>query len=305
VAITGADQTQTFAGWRLKDSGNGNQFHVLSGLTYSLGNFQIAPNFLWQKPVVDPIPGDVPVPGRPRNIQDDPFAVRSNRETVAGEILFTYDPTPGTWMYNWDNDMVEESKFAVSAGFVYRHLPTIQDAAIGILSDGRTLFAFPGSAPAQDLWEVNTRIVSKITPDFGFIVNLLAGNAQANGSDPRLIERYGGDLRMLYKNFKLATTVKVDDWGPFDYHRDFNLTYPLQLMLDLSTTVGKSSWLNLPDTRMGIRTTWRSLNQYSNRYCPALSVEPDGTFMCDPDIPGFNNGIEWEIRTYFQINLFN
>jgi hypothetical protein len=31
-------------------------------------------------------------------------------------------------MYDWDNDMTE-AKFAVSTGFVFRHLPTSQDAA--------------------------------------------------------------------------------------------------------------------------------------------------------------------------------
>jgi hypothetical protein len=56
--------------------------------------------------------------------------VRGNRETVAGELLLTYDPTPGT--YGLDNDMTEDAKFAVSTGFVFRHLPTSQDAAIGI-----------------------------------------------------------------------------------------------------------------------------------------------------------------------------
>jgi hypothetical protein len=130
----------------LKDSGSGNQYNFLTGFTVGFGDLQIAPNFLWQKPIEDPIPADVPAPWRPRNILDDPFAVRSNRETVAGEILFTYDPTPGTWMYEWDNDIAEDAPFALSSGFVYRHLPTTQDAAIGILGDGRTIFAFPGAA---------------------------------------------------------------------------------------------------------------------------------------------------------------
>ena len=176
VAGGGADYTRTFTGWKLKDSGSGNQFNVLSGFTYLIGDFQIAPNFLWQKPVVDPIPGDVPAPGRPRNILDDPFAVRHNRETTAGELLITYDPTPGSWMYEWDNDMAEDAPLAVSAGFVYRHHPTTQDAAIGILADGRTTFAFPGAPPARDLWEAHARIVSKLTPKFGFITNMYLGD---------------------------------------------------------------------------------------------------------------------------------
>jgi len=300
VANGGADYTRTFTGWRLKDSGSGNQNNFLTGFAYSIGNLQIAPNFLWQKPLVDPIPRDIQGPGRLRNIQMDPFAVRSNRETVAGELLLTYDPTPGTWMYDWDSDRSEDAKFAVSAGFVYRHLPTTQDAAIGFL-DNRTSFAFPQSAPAQDLWESNIRMVSKINSDFGIIANFLFGNAQANGSDERLIERYSMDLRALYKKLKLTSQVKINDWGPFDYHRDFNLTYPLQLTLDLSTTLGKPDWFILPNTQMGIQGTWRSLNQYSPRYLPNQTAEFQNNPIISP--VGFDNGSEWEIRTYIHINI--
>jgi len=303
VAFGGADYTRTFTGWRLKDSGSGNQYNFLTGFTFLMGDLQIAPNFLWQKPVVGPIPFDVVAPGRPRNILDDPFAVRQNRETVAGELLLTYDPTPATWMYEWDNDLAEDAPLAISAGIVYRHHPTVQDAAIGILGDGRTIFAFPGAPPAQDLWEVNARIVSKTSPDFGLITNLYGGNAQANGSDPRLIHRFGGDLRMVYKATKLITSAKVDDWGPYDYHRDFNLTYPLQLMADLSTSVGKASWFSLPNSRLGVRYIWRSLNEYSPRYCPTRSLDGRGEFICDPEAVGFDNGREWEFRTYLQINI--
>ena len=309
VANGGADQTKTFTGWKLKDSGSGNQYNFLTGLTYGIGNLQIAPNFLWQKPIVDAIPGGVTfvnplgetISVAPRNIQSDPFAVRSNRETVAGELLLTYDPTPGTWMYEWDNDMAEDAKFAISAGFVYRHHPTIQDAAIGFL-DGRTSFAFDSSAPAQDLWQADTRIVSKINPSLGFIANLFVGNGQANGSDERLIERMGGDIRLIYKKVKVTHSIKINDWGPYDYHRDFNLTYPIQSMLDISTSVGKPTWYILPDTRIGIRGTFRSLDQYSARYLPnQTSDDFSNTPILSP--VGFGNGNEWEIRTYVHINI--
>ena len=300
VASGGADQTKTFTGWRLKDSGSGNQTNFLTGFAYNVGKFQIAPNFLWQKPIVDAMPNDVQAPGRLRNIFDDPFAVRSNRETTAGEILLTYDPTPGTWYYEWDNDSAENAKFAMNLGFVYRHHPTAQDAAIGFLSN-RTLFAFPNSAPAEDLWEAHTRIVSKVNSEFGLIANLYAGNGQAKGSDDRLITRLGGDIRLLYKKVKLVHSFKIDDWGPFDYHQDFNLTYPVQLMLDISTTVGKPGWFILPNTRMGIRGTWRSLNQYSPRYSPNEALEFADAPIISP--VGFENGSEWEIRTYVHINI--
>ena len=303
VAQGGADYTKTFTGWRLKDSGSGNQYNVLSGFTYTVGKLQIAPNFLWQKPIEGPLPSNVPAPGRPRNIIDDPFVVRGNREQIAGELLLTYDPTPGTWMYEWDNDRSEDSKFAVSAGVVYRHLPTIQDAAIGIFPDGRTTFAFPGSAPANDLWELNARLVSKINSDFAFIANLYTGDAQANGSDQRTIRRYGMDLRAIYKKLKLNSFVRVNDWGPYDYHRDFNLTFPLQLMADISFSTGKPDWFDLPATSVGVRATYRSLDVYSPRYSPTETISGNGTYVPNPNAIGFDNGNEWELRTYIRINI--
>lgn len=303
VAHGGADQTLTFTGWRLKDSGSGNQYNFLSGFTYTIGDLQIAPNFLWQKPIEGPIPAGVPAPGRPRNILDDPFVVRANREQVSGEILFTYDPTPGSWMYNWDGDRTEDAELAVSLGFVYRHLPTTQDAAIGILPDGRTTFAFPGAPPAKDLWEVHTRLISKPTRDFGLIANLYAGDAQANGSDDRTISRYGVDLRMIYKNMKITSFARINDWGPYDYHRDYNLTFPLQLMADISTSLGKPDWFALPATSIGIRATYRTLDKYSPRYSPTQVLDAAGNLVPDPEAIGYDNGNEWEIRTYVIINI--
>ncbi|MBL7732339.1 MAG: hypothetical protein JNM88_14265 [Chitinophagaceae bacterium] len=303
VANGGVDQTRTFTGWRLKDIGSGNMYNVLSGFTVTVGKLQIAPNFLYQKPIEGPIPADVLAPGRPRNILDDPFSVRSNRETIGGELLLTYDPTPATWMYEWDNDRAEDAKFAVSAGFVFRHLPTIQDAAIGILGNGRTTFVFPGSAPAQDLWEANTRIVSKLNPNLGIIANLYAGNGQANGNDKRTINRYGFDLRAIYKKTKLTAIGKFNDWGPFDYHRDFNLTFPLQFIADISTEIGKPDWFMLPGTKIGIRGTYRTLDRYSPRYSPVKTLDAAGNWVPDPTAIGFPDGNEWEIRTYIQINL--
>lgn len=305
VANGGADNTRTFTGWRLKDSGSGNQVNFLTGFTYSVGLLQIAPNFLWQRPIEGPISANTLAPARPRNILDDPFIVRSNRETVAGEILFTYDPTPGTWMYEWDNDKSEDAKFAVSAGVVFRHLPTSQDAAIGILPDGRSLFAFPGAAPARDLTEVHARLVSKFSKNFGFIANIYGGNAQANGSDARTIDRYGMDLRVIAKNFKINSFIRFNDWGPYDYHRDFNLTFPLQCMLDISTHLTKPQWFDLPSTRLGLRGTWRSLDQYSPRYAPVYVTNPAGELVPDPTAVGFRNGNEWEIRVYVLFNILN
>ncbi len=303
VAGGGADPTLTFTGWKLKDTGSGNQANVLSGLTFNVGKWQIAPNFMWQQPLVDPMPNNGDAPGRLRNFIDDPFAVRANRETTAGEILFTYDPTPGTYMYNWDNNKAEDAKFAMSAGFVFRHLPTTMDAHIGFL-DTREFFAFATSVPAEDLWEAHTRVVSRLSPDLSMVGTFYYGNGQARGDSERLVtDRFGANLDVRYKNYWIKGDIKVNDWGPFDYHQDFNLTFPLQLMLDLSTTLGKPEWYVLPSTQVGIRGIWRSLNEFSPRFSP--NATPIGSFNADPILSpvGFPNGSEWEIMTYIRFNI--
>ncbi|NJD10558.1 MAG: glycosidase [Gemmatimonadetes bacterium] len=303
VADAGPTSVVTFTGWQLRSTGSGNVRSLLTGVALNLGKLQVAPNFLWQKPVVGPIPADVPAPGRPRNILSDPFAVRANRETVAGELMLSFDPTPATWMYAWDNDVREDAKLAFSIGATVRHLPTTQDAAIGILADGRTIFAFPGAAPARDLWETRARVIARPLGGLRLIANLYGGTAEPNGSDARLIHRYGGDVRAVQGSTKLVAAARFNDWGPFDYHRDFNLTYPQQYSADLSRTLGNPSWFALPQTSIGIRGTWRSLDRYSPRYCPARITNPvTGLLTCDPTAPG-DEGSEWEIRTYLRIGL--
>jgi hypothetical protein len=103
----------------------------------------------------------------------------------------------------------------------------------------------------------------------------------------------------------LNSFVRFNDWGPFDYHRDFNLTFPLQLMADVSTSLSKPDWFGLPSTRFGIRATWRSLNEFSPRYAPMYVLDGSGELVPDPTAIGFPNGTEWEFRTYLQININN
>ncbi len=303
VADGGPTATLTYTGWNLKDTGTGNQSNVIAGMAINAGRLQIAPNVLYQKPMVAPIPIDAPVPGRPRNILDDPFAVLGNREMFGAEMLLTWDPTPATWMWAWDNDVREDARLAGSLGFVYRHLPTTRDASIGILADGRTTFAFPGAPPPADLWELRLRLVSRIGPESRIVANLFGGTAQPSTFGDRRIERYGADARAAWRKLSVMSSARFNDWGPYDYHRDFNLTFPVQLMTDISHTVGAPRWFeDVAQTRFGVRGTWRSLDRYSPRFAPGFVPGPGGTPVPDPTIPS-PNGNEWEIRTYLHFAM--
>ncbi len=293
VAEAGPDARVTYTGWTLKDSGSGNQINALTGLAVNLGPIQIGPNFLWQKPLVGPGPSVLTYPDNSasRNVRDDPFVVRANRETVAGELMLVFDPTPATWMWAWDNDLREDAPLAASLDISFRHMPTTVDATFWYGADGTTVTAWNHGVPAADVWEVNARVVSAPRPDLRLVGHLYGGNPQANGQDARQPNRYGGDVRVSWRSLVLSGFAKFNDWGPYDYYRDFNSTMPLQLMGDLSYVLGPARWLWLQQTRVGVRATSRYLNGYSG-----------ARFNPDPaDLTKW--GHEYEIRSYLVVTL--
>ena len=76
----------------------------------------------------------------------------------------------------------------------------------------------------------------------------------------------------------------------------------MQLTGDLSYAFGAPDWIDIYQTRLGIRGTWRSLDQYSPRFCPTSTLQPQGTILCNPLGAG-DDGSEWEIRTYLHFVL--
>jgi hypothetical protein len=303
VAEGGPTAIPTFTGWGLRDSGSGNQIAALSGLAVNVGgNFQVGPNFLWQKPIVAPMPHSddlAGTAGRPRNVLDDPFAVRWNRETTGAELMLTYDPTPATWLWSWDSDTREDAAMAASLSFIFKRHHTTADAGLYV-SDQSTILPHPGATPPRDLWEIRYRLVNRTGTNSRMITHLYFGTAEPNGDDTRLIYRHGLESRIAWPSVAVEGHVKLNDFGPYDYHHEFNLTFPLQLMGDISFTLGTPQWFSLPQTRFGVRGTFRTLNRYSNRYEPDGYPEPAEGELYPAGSP---EGREWEIRTYLQLSI--
>jgi hypothetical protein len=296
VADGGGDSTITWTGWNMKSSGRGNQINALAGVLLTFGSIQVAPNALWQKPIVGPNPVihdqlDMTTyyPGvSPRNAIDDPFVVLDNRETVGGELLFIYDPTPGTWYWAWDRDRREDAPFAFSVDTIYKHHATSRDATLIILADGSQV---PSGAvpPKHDVWESTFAWSAALPRRLRLSGTVYVGQDQARAGDPRLVTRTGGSLKLVRDGLLFGTEVKVRDWGPYDYHKDFNLTYPFQWYGDLSYGLPRGAF-GAADTRIGLRWQLRFLDGYSEHYV-MQTADPNGV------------GVEAEALTYVLVSL--
>jgi len=283
-------------GWRLHQSGRGNHYGGELGVDFAVSQaFRIEPKVLYQQPLIGPNKpiGDylspttgIYYPGvGARNVLDDPFAVRDNRETIAGELLFVFDPTPENWFWNWNRTETETAGFAAALSIIYRHHPTTQDGHVAIFDTG--MAAFGAAPPARDTWDANLLWVSNPGGGARLFGSAYVGNQDAFGDDSRRVFRYGTDVNMWWDRWAFTSALKFDDWGPYDFHRDFNLTYPFQLYSDVSWGLRKLSLENA-GTRIGIRAQYRRLDRFSEGLIEGSS---------------YVDAVEYEIGTYMDIAL--
>jgi beta-galactosidase len=260
-------------GTRLPYSALGNKNEFEAGVMMNFGNFMVFPRILYRENLVDANPsipadigpGGVLFPGLvPRNRDDDPFAVLDNREARAAELMLTWDPTPETPFYAWDNDMREDSAFAYNIGVNYTEYPTFTDAYLFFFDEGGFNAPFGGGLPSEDVWTVASRMV--FNPNIGarYIADLLVGSQQSTGN-PVGGTRDFYELKgtMILDNRHILTGYfKKDAWGPYDFHRQFNVTFPEQYMLDYSILLDQRRD-RLRSTQIGIRALYRSLDENS------------------------------------------
>ncbi|NGP54434.1 hypothetical protein [Thioalkalivibrio sp. XN8] len=272
LVADGGDTLREF-GTRLPYSAFGNKEEYEAGLMMTFGDYTLFPRFLYRTNLVDANPsipaeigpGGVLFPGlTPRNRDDDPFAVLDNREARAAEIILTYDPTGATPFYAWDNDMREDAGFAYNIGANYTRYPTFTDTYQFFFDEGGTNAPFGAGLPAEDVWMLSSRMVFNPNVNARYIVNAMAGFDQSTGDPTGGTRRfYELDGKMVFnQRHVLEAYFKKDAWGPYDFHRQFNITYPEQLMIDYSILLDHQRD-QLRSTQIGLRGLYRSLDENS------------------------------------------
>ena len=271
LVADGGDQLREF-GTQLPYSAFGNKNEYEAGVMMNFGNFMVFPRILYREQLEDANPsippgidGGILFPGLgPRNRDDDPFAVLDNREARAAELMVTWDPTPETPFYAWDNDMRENAGAAFNIGANYTRYPYPTDAYLFFFEEGGRNAAFGAGLPADEVWSLSSRIVLNPTVNARYIANLLLGSQQSTGNPEggsREFYELSGKM-VLGKRHIVSGYFKKDAWGPYDFHRQFNVTFPEQYMLDYSYLLD-SRRDEKQSTEIGIRALYRSLDEDS------------------------------------------
>ena len=263
---------------RLPYSGLGNKQEYEAGMMMFFGDFMLFPRVMYRdnlvhaNPFVEPNSANgVLFPGlNPRDRDTDPFAVLGNREARSAELLLTYDPTGATPFYDWDNEWREDAKFAFNVGANYTSYPTPTDANLFFFEPGRTNASFGRGLPSEDVWTASSRMVFNATPNAKYILSLIGGRGQSTG-DPDGGSRQYFEMHakaVLNRRHIISGYFMKDAWGPFDFYRQFNITFPEQFKLDYSILLGGSGSLTSGvaedrASKIGVRVLYRTNDENS------------------------------------------
>jgi hypothetical protein len=264
---------------RLPYSGLGNKQEFEAGMIMHFGNLMVYPRLMYRDNLVHAnpfIPPSIDPDGTlhpgvsPRNRDEDPFAVLGNREARSAEVYFTWDPTGATPFYDWDNDWREDAKFAFNIGGNYTEFPTPTDAYLFFFEPAGVNASFGQGLPAEDVWSVSSRMVFNPTQQSRYILNLTRGFEQSTGNPEGGTRDYYEiqGKAVLNRRHLISGYFMKDMWGPYDFYRQFNITYPEQYKIDYAYLLGSPGMLGSQmdeerATRIGIRGILRTTDENS------------------------------------------
>ncbi|MBT8433495.1 MAG: hypothetical protein KJN95_02455 [Gammaproteobacteria bacterium] len=274
----------------------GNKKEIEAGIRIYSNPYMIYPRILHRENIVDANPSIDPVttgtnlsPGiAPRDRDSDPFAVLDNREATSAEIFFTYDPTPGSWFYDWDNDMKEDAPFAFNIGLTGTSYGTDTDANLFFFEEGGTNASFGEGLEEEDVWLLKSKMVFNTRPGLKTIMNFYTGTKQSSGKpNEETLEFFSWDGKwMVDKKHIYSAHLKVDDFGPYDFQEQFNLVYPLQVMFGYTRLMDQLGDEKLSN-QWGIKFFYRELDELS----------PEDEFLDG------ENDYMMEVQTFFELQF--
>jgi beta-galactosidase len=296
-------------GTELPYSALGNKREIDGGIQINTGHYSFYPRFLVRENLVNANPNIDPVTTGTtlsqgigvRNRDDDPFAVLDNREAQSAEFIFTYDPTPETPFYEWNADQIEDAPFAYNIGLTATSYNTATDAELVFNEEFGVNAPFGGGLRAEDVYLLRSKLFFNPRVGLNYIVNLRAGKQQSTGETGKAaVDFFGIQGKVIVDRKHIYSAhVKIDDFGAYDFQRQFNITFPLQLELEYTLLLDQLRDEKL-SSKFGVKALYRELDAGSGGFDPE-----------NPDFPVsgggvFENGANqhmFEVRTYYKYSF--
>ena len=268
-------------GTELPYSSGGNKREYEVGARYTTGPYTLYPRLLYRENIIDANPSDSLLPRIDvRSTLTDPFAVLGNREAKSAELYFTYDPTPGTFFYEWDNDVREDAPFAFNVGLTATSYGSATDASTAFEEDfGGFDYAFADGLAAEDVWLLKSRMVFNNNNNLNTILNLETGKQQPS-KDPEGETKvhYAIEGKFIYKKEHIFSAKFVKNgFGPYDFQRDFGQRFPEQYELQYVKLLNKGL-SEKKSSKVGIKALYRTFDESSKPDAADTQFEDDEQF---------------------------
>ncbi|MBI5554708.1 MAG: OmpA family protein [Elusimicrobia bacterium] len=256
----------------------------------------------YQKPIYGPLPylyeGTAAAPGpgviRPRARNDAFWVTMENRQAHIYKLTLSFDPTPSSWLYLWQPNILEEwnmnpkenATFALALQYLARKYPTTTDRWYYYTRDNEVLWEGEYD-PTKEFWDYrptgkwpttqwlhsfNTMIRLVPAASYKFWINLKMGQDVATGAlaytldtdeNKPLTNFFLGTVWLDKKPYKASATYGKDIWGWEEWHQRFGGTSDSLIKFSLSRT-WESAPFDSTDSTLGLE--YVGLREKDNLY---------------------------------------
>jgi hypothetical protein len=284
--VAETNPAQAGVSYLLADNGSGNRNEIKGGAALEYGSWGARFNALWRKPLVDALsnpaaPGGLRHPMYPTRWaapqRADPFTVWNNREAFILEAILSYDGKTGNSLWAWNSDDIEDAFIATSLTGHYSVYEGATDP--GTYADGNfdnELLNWTKGLPAiRGAMDLGWRIVFNPLRDLRLINLFEVVQGQSSGEDPRIVTGFRETLKVRYDRIILNFQFGLNLWGPENFNRDFNETYPLLWKTGLAWSLKPEPHLTDSGDRIGIQ--WNGVIR--DRYSPNFTHRETQEFV--------------------------
>ncbi|AKL97999.1 OmpA family protein [Endomicrobium proavitum] len=209
----------------------------------------------------------------------NPITGFDNRETSALSFVFTYDPTPSTWFYNYMPNEPVEYNLNPEEDAPFSFAAKVNLAKYSGPLDRQQYWEYDGSTAWEDAYANGTNVPDRYIGSLYLLTQFIKNNTKILydfevGEDLATLsypysDTSGGSGRDPYTSSFIGyfkTSLKVDTkpylfkvaylknfWGPEDWHRNFGATFDELYLAHISRDLGK--WFNFGVEYVGGRKT--------------------------------------------------